>query len=204
MTKIKICGLSRPADIEMANEALPDFIGFVFAPSRRQVSETTAKHLKELLNPRIKAVGIFVNEDIDKILRLCRLGIIDIVQLHGDEAEDYVGNLRKETANPVIRAVRVRNTWDIIEAENKNCDYLLLDAYKDSQYGGGGETFDWSVIHQLEKPFFLAGGIHTGNVEAAIRSSNPYCIDVSSGVETGGFKDRNKVIDIVTKVRSVR
>jgi phosphoribosylanthranilate isomerase len=204
MAKIKICGLSRPVDIETVNEALPDYIGFVFAESRRQVGEHTAKSLKELLDPRIRAVGVFVNEDMDKIIRLCRLGIIDIIQLHGDESEDYLADLRKEVSNPVIGAVRVRSAWDIIEAENRACDYLLLDAYKDNRYGGSGEVFDWSVITRLEKPFFLAGGIHAENVIAAIRSSNPYCIDVSSGVETGGFKDRNKIIDIVTKVRSVR
>jgi phosphoribosylanthranilate isomerase len=204
MAKIKICGLSRPVDIETVNQALPDYIGFVFAESRRQIGEHTAKSLKELLDPRIKAVGVFVNEDMDKIIRLCRLGIIDIIQLHGDESEDYLADLRKEISNPVISAVRVRSVWDIIEAENRACDYLLLDAYKDNRYGGGGETFDWSVITRLEKPFFLAGGIHAENVIAAIQSSNPYCIDVSSGVETDGFKDRNKIIDIVTKVRSVR
>lgn len=204
MAKIKICGLSRPEDIRMVNEALPDFIGFVFAPSRRQVSEATAKSLKELLDPRIQAVGVFVNEDMDTIIRLCRLSIIDVIQLHGDEDEDYVNHLRKEITNPIIRAVRVRSAWDINEAEKLNGDYLLLDAYKDNQYGGSGETFEWSVIKRMEKPFFLAGGIKPENVITAIKTSRPYCIDVSSGVEAEGLKDRNKIIDIVTKVRSVR
>jgi phosphoribosylanthranilate isomerase len=204
MAKIKICGLSRPADITMVNEALPDYIGFVFAASRRQVSETTAKNLKEGLDPSIKAVGVFVNEDMELILRMCRLGIIDIIQLHGDEDEEYIRKIKTIIPNPVIKAVRVKSTWDIHEADHLDCDYLLLDAYKEDQYGGNGEAFDWSVITRIEKPFFLAGGIHGENVLKALSQVNPYCIDVSSGVETDGYKDKNKVFDIIKKVRSVK
>lgn len=204
MAKIKICGLTRPIDIEMVNKACPDYIGFVFAPSRRQVSETTARQLKELLLPSIQAVGVFVNEEIDTIIRICRLGIIDIIQLHGDEDEDYIKKLRESVTNPIMKAIRVRSTWDIIEAEHLSCDYLLLDTYKENQYGGSGEAFDWTVITKIEKPFFLAGGINNVNALDAIESSRPYGIDVSSGVETDGLKDFYKIDDIITKVRSVR
>jgi len=204
MTKVKICGLSRPIDIDMVNTVLPDYIGFVFAKSRRQVTEVMAKELKERLLPQIQAVGVFVNEELEKIMHLCKDGIIDLIQLHGDEDENYIRELRKGVKNPIIKAVRVRNTKDIEEAAKLTCDYLLLDTYKEGLYGGSGEIFDWSVITKIEKPFFLAGGLHTENILQAISQANPYCIDVSSGVETDGIKDRNKIIDIITKVRSVR
>lgn len=204
MTKIKICGLSRPVDIEMVNEALPDYAGFVFAKSKRQVTEEAAAELKKGLHPQIKAVGVFVNEEPEKIIRLCRQGTIDIIQLHGDEDEIYLSKLREEVPNPIIKAVRVRGTEDIEKAGQFSCDYLLLDAYKENEYGGSGITFDWSAITSISKPFFLAGGINTDNVGRAIGLTTPFAIDVSSGVETDGYKDGSKIIEIVTKVRSVK
>lgn len=203
MAKIKICGLSRPADIDFVNEALPDYIGFVFAKSKRQVSEETATNLKEKLKADIKAVGVFVNDDPDKIIRLCNNHIIDIVQLHGDEDYEYITGLRRQIANPIIKAARVRCSEDITTTEKLSSDYLLLDAYKEGQYGGVGDTFDWTIISKVNKPYFLAGGIHTDNVLRAIELVKPYGIDVSSGVETEGVKDREKIIDLITKVRSV-
>jgi phosphoribosylanthranilate isomerase len=204
MPKIKICGLSRLVDIDMVNEARPDYIGFVFAKSKRQVTEETASLLKSRLDPAIKAVGVFVNEESDTIIHLCRTGTIDIIQLHGDETEEDIQRLRQAVTNPIIKAVRVRTAEDICGAQQQSCDYLLLDAYREDQYGGSGETFDWSVITQAGKPFFLAGGIHAGNVINAIRLAEPYCIDVSSGVETDGYKDRSKINEIIMKVRSVK
>lgn len=203
MTRIKICGLSRPADIVMVNEVRPDYIGFVFTQSHRQVSEAQARQLKEMLHPAITAVGVFVNEETDTIVRLCRLGIIDVIQLHGDEDEEYIKLLKSTVSNPVIKAVRVRSAWDVIEARRLSCDYLLFDAYHKDRYGGNGVSFDWAYISGTEKPFFLAGGINGSNVAEAIVLTNPYCIDVSSGVETDGYKDYSKIVDIITKVRSV-
>lgn len=202
MTKIKICGLTREVDIALVNEALPDYIGFVFAKSRRQVTEDVAMGLKKKLTSGIQVVGVFVNEDPQKIIRLCKSDTIDIIQLHGDEGEEMINELRAAVPNPIIKAVRVRSEIDILEAENLPCDYLLLDAYKEDQYGGSGECFDWSVISRIRKPFFLAGGIHSENVTKAIQLTKPYCIDVSSGVETDGFKDESKVKDIIRRVRA--
>jgi phosphoribosylanthranilate isomerase len=203
MTKIKICGLFRIEDIDVVNEVLPDYIGFVFAKSKRQVNETVARELKAKLNPVIKAAGVFVNEDMDRIIHLCNAGTIDLIQLHGDENEDYIRKLRSSVINPIIKAVRVRAAEDITKASVIPYDYLLLDTYREEQYGGSGEAFDWSMITEVRKPFFLAGGIDIGNVIQAITIAQPYCIDVSSGVETDGRKDRTKIHDIVTKVRSV-
>lgn len=201
MTKIKICGLTRMEDIECVNELMPDYIGFVFTQSRRQVNEARAMSLKDKLNIGIKSVGVFVNEKPETIVRLCNIGLIDAVQLHGDEGEDYIARLKEGVNVPVIKAVRVRNQRNIINAEKLSCDYLLLDTYKVGQYGGSGESFDWSMVAGINKPFFLAGGIHLDNVLMAINQTNPYAIDVSSGVERDGFKDQSKIREFITKVR---
>jgi phosphoribosylanthranilate isomerase len=203
-TKIKICGLSRLQDIGYVNEALPDYIGFVFAKSRRQVTPQAACHLRSLLDSSIKAVGVFVNDSIDQIFDLCRNGVIDLIQLHGDEDDEYIRRLRQKVANPIIKAVRVKDRDSINAACQLSCDYFLLDTYSGGEYGGTGRTFDWKLISGTSKPFFLAGGITPQNAEAAIKSTHPYCLDVSSGVETANVKDREKILEIVNLVRSVK
>lgn len=203
MARIKICGLTRKEDIDAVNSALPDYIGLVFAKSRRQVSEEQAKVLKAHLNPSIEAVGVFVNDDVDRIIRLCRTGVIDLIQLHGDEDEIYIQALKSSVPNRIIKAVRVRETDDIKKAMALSCDYLLMDAWHEGQYGGMGKTFDWSLIPEISKPFFLAGGIHTGNIQQAVEAYHPYAIDVSSGVETDGFKDPVKITEIVALTRKI-
>ncbi len=202
--KIKICGLTRPQDIEYVNEALPDFIGFVFAKSKRQVTAEIAEQLRNRLNSNITPVGVFVNDDMDKIASLCKKGIIDIVQLHGDESSDYIESLGKKINNPIIKAIRVRDSESVKAAYSLPCDYLLLDTYSGNDYGGTGKAFDWGLISDTAKPFFLAGGISVENAETAIKNIKPYCLDVSSGVETDSFKDRNKILNIVNLVRSVK
>ncbi len=202
MTKIKICGLRRKEDILAVNEALPDYIGFVFSRSRRQIDERTALELKQLLHPQILSVGVFVNEEPDRIKAICDSRIIDMVQLHGDETPRDILKLKEYINRPIIKAIRVSGSASFHNAEDLCCDYLLLDAYQKGQYGGTGEGFDWSVIPKLHKECFIAGGIEEGNVGLAIHMLNPYCIDVSSGVETNGFKDKVKIHSIVTKIRS--
>ena len=202
MTKIKICGLTRIQDIEYVNEALPDFIGFVFANSRRRVSIDTAIQLKNLLDCRIKAVGVFVNENISSIKQLCQSNVIDYVQLHGDEDEEYLANLSQQISKPIIKAIRVKDLSSILAAQQLSCEFLLLDTFSDKEYGGTGKTFDWTLAGDVTKPFFLAGGLNSCNAKAAIDCSKPYCLDVSSGVETNGVKDRSKIIDIVSLVRN--
>ncbi len=200
--KLKICGLQTIQDVEAVNTILPDYAGFVFAESRRRISEETAAELRNKLAPGIIAVGVFVNENPEKILRLCRSQTIDVIQLHGDENEEYHNRLREKLSNPILRAVRVRSEQDILEAEGRNCDYLLLDAYREQEYGGSGVEFDWGLIPKLKKPFFLAGGINIGNVVKAIQKYRPYCIDVSTGVETEGRKDPDKLRELSRLVRN--
>lgn len=202
MSKIKICGLTWDKDIEYVNELQPDYIGFVFADSRRHVDDYTAKKLKSMLSPRIKAAGVFVNDSAEHIAKLCREGTIDIVQLHGDEDEQFALNLKENIDCSIIRAVRVRNTDDIKKFYDYPCDYLLLDTFTDNTYGGSGKTFDRSLIPKDCKEYFLAGGLNEKNLAEAISECRPYAVDLSSGVETDGFKDKEKIQRVIEIVRS--
>ena len=198
MTKVKICGLSRKEDTDAVNRALPDFVGFVFAPSRRRVDIETAAMLKEKLDKRIEAVGVFVNEDIRNIIQMHKNGIIDLAQLHGDEDSGYIRRLKESCGCRVIKAVGVGDTLPPLPKEP---DYLLFDALS-SQRGGIGKVFDWNILKNYHGlPYFLAGGLDVDNVSGAISALSPFCIDVSSGVETNGLKDGKKIESFVRLVR---
>ncbi len=223
-TKIKICGLTRQQDIEYCNEALPDFVGFVFAKSRRQVSFEIAKRLKAYLDNRIRSVGVFVNADIPFIERLCVQGIIDYIQLHGDEDNSFVQCLtdqlvKADCLKPIIKAVRVKDAQSLSKAGQYCTDFLLLDTFTGKEYGGTGISFDWELAgsmngmcdtssvgstRSISLPFFLAGGLNYENVLQAINIARPFCVDISSGVESNGFKDEFKIKNIVNLIRSVK
>lgn len=203
MTKIKICGLSRMEDIEAANQYKPDYIGFVFAEgSKRRVTKAQAAALKAALDPTVAAVGVFVNAPLSEVLELCREKTIDIVQLHGDENEDYLSALKNTISNPVIKAIRVQSTEQLISADSLPCDALLLDSFDAEQYGGTGKTFDYTVIPSLKHSFFLAGGLSAGNLTAAIEACRPAAVDISGGVETNGVKDPEKMRAVIELVRN--
>ena len=208
--KIKICGLRRKEDIEAVNEIKPDLIGFVFVKGRKRfVSFEEARILKADLSEDIKAVGVFINEDVETVAELLNDKTIDIAQLHGDEDNDYIDRLReliKESGNDrvpertlVIRAFQIRSKEDIIKVEGSHADMILLDSGT-----GSGEVFDWQLLKDVKRPFFLAGGLDVTNIETAINEIDPYGVDVSSGVETEGFKDRIKMTDFVGAVRKER
>ena len=205
MTKIKICGLTRTEDIEMVNEFLPDYIGFVFAKSRRQVSAEQAKELKKRLKPAIKAVGVFVNEKPENIAEIANQGIIDLIQIYGDEDSAYCEQLRKLTQAPIIKAVRVESEDDLAGIEEFDCDYYLFDTLSSKEYGGTGKAFDHSILHnkEIKKPFFVAGGLNQNNVAAAIEATKPFGVDTSGGVETDGVKDINKIKEFIKQGRIV-
>lgn len=198
MSKVKICGLSRAEDIDAVNKALPDYIGFVFAESRRRVDTKTAASLKASLDAGIKAVGVFVNQDIDDIASLCHDGVIDLVQLHGDEDGTYIRRLRKSCGCQIIKAVGVgRCLPDIPDG----ADYLLFDTASDGR-GGAGRRFDWSLLKAHKGLlYFLAGGLDISNIAEAIRLLQPFCVDISSGVETDGVKDMEKIDALVRMIR---
>lgn len=199
MTRIKLCGLSRPCDIEAVNALLPDYIGFVFAKkSRRYVSPEKAKTLREALNPAVKAVGVFVREAPKVIANLLSEGIIDLAQLHGGEDEAYIARLRALTDRPLIQAFRIEAPADLDRARASSADYILLD----NGAGGTGAAFDWSLLAGFDRPCFLAGGLGPENVAGAVATLHPYAVDVSSGIETDGYKDISKMKAFVMAART--
>ncbi len=197
MTRIKLCGLTRPEDIRAANELGPDCVGFVFAPrSRRYVTPQRAAELKQALDPRIRAVGVFVNETAQAVAAFLNGGIIDIAQLHGSEDEEYIQRLRALTGRPLIRAFRIETERDIARAGRSGADYILLDSGS-----GSGGSFDWKLAQNFPRPYFLAGGLNPDNVKDALRRLAPYGVDVSSGIKTDGIKDKRKMAAFVAAVR---
>ena len=209
MTKVKICGLTRIEDIECANKLQPDFIGMVFYPkSKRAVTMEQAAQLKARLKQGIKAVGVFVNAEIAFIVKLAQAGIIDIIQLHGDEDELYIRELRQQLAQPniaIIKAIRVRNVESLQKLEIYPVDFFLFDTYKPGLYGGTGERFNLELEQvKIPKPYFIAGGLDAGNV-AQLIAANPkaFAVDVSGGVEdsSSGLKDAQKMVAFVARAR---
>ena len=199
MTRIKLCGLSRIQDIETANRLKPDFIGFVFAQkSKRRVSHLTATQLKSKLDPEISAVGVFLDDDLDMVGALMNLGIVDMVQLHGSESEEYIAKLRTITNKPIIKAFIINSLEDVKRAEKSTADYILLDGGK-----GSGKAFDWTLLRDIKRPYFLAGGLNPDNAADAVSGLRPYAVDVSTGIETDGFKDAEKMTAFVNAVRKV-
>lgn len=198
MVKIKICGIRRLEDISMVNKYKPDYIGFVFADSKRQVSHDLAAKLKSNLDSDIISVGVFVDANSEEIIELFNEGVIEIAQLHGDESEEYINALKEKTNNElkIIKAIEMSEDKDLLDYDNLDIDYLLLDSGK-----GSGKTFDWRLIrNDLKKEFFLAGGLNSTNIKEAIEQFNPYAIDLSSSLETDGFKDENKIKEIMEAI----
>ena len=194
--KIKICGLTRLVDVEAVNALKPDYVGFVFAPtSKRRVTPDQAAELKRALDPSIEAVGVFVDETPENVTKLLDDGVIGLAQLHGSEDDVCLQELRRLTTKPIIKAFRVRSEQDVLDAEKSPADHILLDAG-----AGTGTTFDWSLLRKVRRPYFLAGGLNIGNIDAA-HDLNPYAVDVSTGVETDGLKDQKKMAEFVAAVR---
>ena len=197
MTRIKMCGLRRAEDIAAANEIRPEYIGFVFFPgSRRYIPLETAAVLRERVDPGIQTVGVFVDEEPETIARMLREGIIDLAQLHGHENEAYVMRMRELTDRPIIQAFRIRNEADAKTASASSAEHILLDAG-----AGDGRVFDWRLLSGITRPYFLAGGLNPENVSGAVRDLHPWAVDVSSGIETDGWKNIGKMRAFADAVR---
>jgi len=217
--KVKMCGISKVETIPAVVEAKPDYMGLVFAPSKRQVTVDQAKTLVEELhkqytkrynngaeqsnNDEIKTVGIFVNETLDNLVTIATEVNLDAVQLHGDEDEAFIQSLKERTNVEVWKAVQIRSAADAEAWIDSSADMLLFDAYHKDDRGGTGEVFDWSCLDEFERPFMLAGGIDSTNVARAIRTVRPYGIDISSGIETEGVKDNEKIKAFTNIVRTI-
>ena len=195
MVKIKMCGLMSLKDIEIVNRYKPDYVGFVFAESKRKVSYSLAYQMKQKLSEDIISVGVFVNPSQEEVLKLFDEKIFEVVQLHGDESEDFINNLKEKSDNKlkIIKAVEISRDADLKRYDDSKADYLLLDSGK-----GSGKTFNWNVFNEdIKKDFFIAGGINISNIHDAIRKFNPYAVDLSSGLESDGVKDENKIKEIM-------
>ena len=221
--KIKMCGISKVETIPAVVEAQPDYMGLVFAPSKRQVTVDQAKILVSELHKQyvnrynrnviqwsndvvqefIKTVGIFVNETLDNLVTIATEVNLDAVQLHGDEDEAFIQSLKERTNVEVWKAVQIRSAADAEAWIDSSADMLLFDAYHKDERGGTGEVFDWSCLDEFERPFMLAGGIDSANVARAIRTVRPYGIDISSGIETNGVKDDEKIKAFTNIVRTI-
>ena len=217
--KVKMCGISKVETIPAVVEAKPDYMGLVFAPSKRQVTVDQAKILVEELhrgyakkygsdtkhdkNDTIKTVGVFVNETVDNLVTIANEANLDAVQLHGDEDETFIQSLKERTNVEVWKAVQIRSAADVEKWIDSSADMLLFDAYHKDERGGTGEVFDWSSLDAFERPFMLAGGIDSTNVARAIRTVRPYGIDISSGIETNGVKDDEKITAFTKIVKSI-
>ena len=217
--KVKMCGISKVETIPAVVEAKPDYMGLVFAPSKRQVTVDQAKILVEELhrgyakkygsdtehdkNDTIKTVGVFVNETLDNLVRIADTANLDAVQLHGDEDEAFIQSLKERTNVEVWKAIQIRSAADVEKWIDSSADMLLFDAYHKDERGGTGEVFDWSSLDTFERPFMLAGGIDSTNVARAIRTVRPYGIDISSGIETNGVKDDEKITAFTKIVKSI-
>ena len=198
MTQVKICGMRRPEDIRHANRLRPEMIGFVFwRPSKRYVSPDEAAKLRSILDDSITPVGVFVDEDPRVVADIATNGTIDMIQLHGAEDEEYIHGLRKLTDAPIIKTFCVRSEEDLVKASESSADMVLLDNGK-----GTGQTFDWTLMRDLGRDFILSGGLSESNVGDAVRRFHPFAVDVSSAVETDGFKDRSKMERFIDAFRS--
>lgn len=201
MTKFKFCGLRRECDIDFANEIRPDYIGFIFAKkSKRYVSPDDALALRQRLECDILPVGVFVNEPINSVADIAKSGAISLIQLHGREDEQYITALRKLTDLPIIKAFSVNDKADLQTAEKCSADYLLLD----NGAGGTGDSFDWRLLENFSRPYFLAGGLNPGNVRKAVETYHPYAVDASSGIETDGVKNFDKMKRFAQNLRDAQ
>ena len=210
--KVKMCGISKVETIPAVVEAKPDYMGLVFASSKRQVTVEQAKTLVEALHKQckaqndtvsIKTVGVFVNETLDNLVTIANEANLDVVQLHGDEDEAFIQSLKERTNVEVWKAVQIRSAADAAAWIDSSADMLLFDAYHKDERGGTGDVFDWSCLDTFERPFMLAGGIDSTNVARAIRTVRPYGIDISSGIETNGVKDDEKITAFTKIVKSI-
>lgn len=205
MSKIKICGIKRFEDILAVNEAKPDYIGFVFAKSKRRVSPEQASELVAMLDPAVKVVGVFVDEELRTAAAVAKQCPLDVIQLHGSESAEYIRKIRGMTRKEIWKAVRVRSRQDIEEAQKLGADRLLLDSFVEDTHGGSGTAFDYGLLSGFDTgEFIIAGGINAENIAQTIDTLQPFAVDVSSGAESGGIKDADKIISLVAKVRELK
>lgn len=195
--KVKFCGMRRKEDIEFANKTKPDYIGFILSPGfRRSITLEQARELRQFLTVDIPVVGVFVDAPMEHMITAVEEGVIDMIQLHGEETEEDIVYLKAVTGVPIIKAVKAENRYSVEAWLDSDVDFLLFDSGT-----GTGKTFDWRILYGIERDFFLAGGLGPDNITEAIQNTTAYCMDTSSGIETDGVKDLDKMKEMIRKVR---
>src|SRR3989338_1349341 len=199
MPKVKICGITNLEDATNAAELGADYIGFNFyKKSQRHIEESEAKKIIEKIPDNVKKAGIFVNENLDKVISIATDLNLDLIQLHGYENPEYCKQLKDKSKKSIIKAFRVKTRKDIKKIEKYNVDFLMFDAYAGGMFGGTGKTFDWNALNGIKKPFFLSGGLNPVNVRGAIELTKPFAVDAASGVEENPRKkDYNKMKEFI-------
>lgn len=203
MSLVKFCGLFREEDIKYANILKPDYVGFVFADSRRKISVEQGRHFKSMLDKNIKTAGVFLNNSVDEITNICSMNIIDVVQLHGNISEEFICTIKSKTNLEVICAANITKVEDILSLEKSKADYVLLDSEK----AGSGRQFDYELLNNalkngFKREYFMAGGININNIHEVLKYK-PYCIDISSGIEKDGVKNYYLMEEIIKRIKGV-
>lgn len=228
MTKIKICGIKRLEEAEYLNVLKPDYAGFVFAHSKRQITMKQAKNIREKLDSSIKCVGVFVNEEIQNVINIASYVRLDVIQLHGNEDNEYIrkfkllydNNLNENSSknNQILKQINKPCIWKAIGIMNNSqknpadskahcsADAILVDSASNNSFGGTGKAFNWEIVRNVKQKFankkiILAGGLNPDNVRDAIKLVKPFAVDVSSGVEENGVKSFEKIKEFILKVR---
>ncbi|OLN22491.1 N-(5'-phosphoribosyl)anthranilate isomerase [Domibacillus antri] len=200
---VKICGITSFEAASWAREAGADMIGFVFAESSRRIPPEFARQLAEAVGPNVKKVGVFVNEEAEVIREIVKTAGLDYVQLHGDETPEFA----EQMPVPVIKAFSVKENIPFKTMFSFPAEYILIDSPPAQFRGGSGRTFDWSILKDPDvdkERLILAGGLSPDNIEEAVRSVQPFAVDISSGVETDGRKDEVKVFQFVQRAKGAK
>ena len=197
MTKIKICGLKSEEDVKLVNEYKPEYCGFIFwEPSKRYIAPEKVRDLVSLLDPAVTPVGVFLDEDIDRLVEVVRDSDVAVVQLHGKEDDEYIRQVKERTGKKVIKSFKPSSEEDVRLAEKSEADMIMFDPGV-----GSGKTFNWDILSGCTREYFLAGGLDPDNAALAVQTLKPYALDVSSGVETDGIKDGNKIREFIYNAR---
>ncbi|WP_019122443.1 phosphoribosylanthranilate isomerase [Brevibacillus massiliensis] len=209
MTRVKICGITRVETLELLARSRADYVGFVFAKSRRQVTAEAAGEMLRQVPEHPAAVGVFVNPTLTELERVLSVAPLQVIQLHGQESPDFCANVRKRFSLQVWKAISIgegKELSDELESYRPQVDAFLFDTHDQKLAGGTGKRFAWTEIPRLRKlagdtPFFVAGGIHLDNLGELLEGYRPEAIDISSGVETDGQKDHGKITQLLERVR---
>ena len=199
MARVKICGINSPEDVEIVNELKPDYVSFAFYKNKRQVTYEKARKLKQLLDKDIRVIGVFVDENTNVVASAANDDLLDVIEFHGNEGPGEIERIKAFTEKPIIQGFRIRSRADVELALDSHADSILM--YSDSE---SGILMDWKLLTNVTRPYFLAGGLNADNIEKAIKICHPFAVSVTTGVETDGIKDREKMAAFIKMARRTK